>query len=145
MKPKITWVIIGNARKIRVLAHQGPGNGLIAVADQQWHAPKITESKDRAGVVHSSAGPGIAAVQQTNSKLVHDTRFAKEAVSHLSAAYLSRKFDRLIVVAGPHMLGLIRENLDAPLRAVLIGEIPKDLSAQSLTDIETHLGELMAV
>ena len=145
MKPIITWVVVGNARTISVLAHQGSGNGLTAVADQQWHAPEIAASKDRAGVGHSIAGPGIAAVEQTDSKLVHDTRFAKEAVSHLSAAYLSKKFDRLIVVAGPYMLGLLRENLDAPLREALIGDIPKDLSAQSLTDIETHLGELMAV
>jgi len=49
------------------------------------------------------------------------------------------------LVSGPHMIGLLRAEIDGPLSAALLGEIPKDLSAQSLDQIETHLGELIAI
>lgn len=145
MKPIVTWVVLANAKTVRVVAHNGPGKGLTALAGEIWHATEILTANDKAGFGHSIAGPGVAAVQQTNRKLVHDTLFAKEVIDHLSKDCVSKKFDRLILISGPHMLGILRASLDGPLRAALVGEIPKDLSAQSLIDVETHLGEFIAV
>ena len=145
MRPIVTWVVLANAETIRVVAHNGPGKGLTALAGKKWQAPEILAPNDKAGVGHSIAGPGVAAVRQTNRKLVSDTLFAKEVVDHLSKDCVSKKFDRLILISGPHMLGMLRASLDGPLRAALVGEIPKDLSAQSLTDVEAHLGEFIAV
>ena len=145
MKPVVTWVVLANARAIRVLSHQGQGNGLTALAGQCWHAPEASMPRDKAGIGHSIAGPGVAAVEQKNATKINDIRFAKEVIAKLSEAYLAKKFDRLILISGPHMLGLLRANIDVPLRAALIGEIAKDLSAQSLTQIEIHLGQLIAI
>ncbi|MGB7242645.1 MAG: host attachment protein [Sulfitobacter sp.] len=145
MKPIVTWVILANARIIRVLSHQGPGKGLAAMADKCWHATEASRPRDKAGMGHSIAGPGVAAVEQTDAKLINDTRFAKEVMAHLSQAYVAKAFDRLILISGPHMLGLMRAEMDAPLHKPLVGEIPKDLSAQSLAQVEAHLGELIAI
>lgn len=145
MKPIVTWVVLANARSARVYAHLGPGNGLTAVSDQNWQAPEVRMPRDKASVGHSIGGPGVSAVAQTQPKELADSHFAKEIVEGLSEARLRKRFDRLILIAGPHMMGLLRANLDAPLSAALIGDIAKDLSAQPLGDIETHLGELIAV
>lgn len=145
MKPFVTWVVLANARSARVYAHLGPGNGLTAVSDRNWQAPEIPMPRDKAGVGHSIGGPGVSAVTNTQPKELADNRFAKDVVKGLSEARLGKRFDRLILISGPHMMGLLRANLDAQLSAVLIGEIPKDLSAQPLGDVETHLGELIAV
>lgn len=145
MKPVVTWVVVANARAARVLAHLGPGKGVSAVSNQSWQAPEAPMLRDKAGIGHSIAGPGVAAVEQTQPQALNDSRFAKDVIGHLSEACLAKKFDRLILISGPYMLGLLRSNLDAPLRAALLGEIPKDLSAQPLEDVETHLGKLIAV
>jgi protein required for attachment to host cells len=145
MKPVVTWVVLANVRAAKVYVHRGPGNGLTAVGDQSWQAQDVPTPRDKPGIGHSIGGPGVSAVEQTSPKELADNRFAKDVAADLSIARLANRFDRLILICGPHMLGLLRANLDAPLTAALLGEIPKDLSAQSLSDIETHLGELIAV
>ena len=145
MKPIVTWIVLANARSARVLANSGPGKGLSAVGDQHWQAPEAGTPNDRAGVGHSSAGPGISAVEQTDRQAMNDAEFARDVANHLSTALAAKRFDRLVLVAGPHMLGLLRAHLNESVRASVLGEIPKDLSAQSLSNLETHLGELIAV
>lgn len=145
MKPTIVWIVLATARTARVVTHQGLGKGLTALAGKNWHTAEVTLPRGKAGVGHSSAGHGIAAVEQRDAKQINDTRFAKEFVARLVKDYLAKKFDRLILVSGPHILGLLCAEINSPLVADLIGEIPKDLSAQSLDQIETHLGELIAV
>lgn len=145
MKPVVTWVVLANTRTAKVLAHHGPGKGLTPVRGKTWNAPDASLPRDKAGVGHSIGGPAVSAVAQTHPQNLVDMRFAKDVVGHMSKAHLEKQFDRLILLAGPHMLGLLRANLDAALRAVLLGEIPKDLSNQPLSDVENQLGELIAV
>lgn len=145
MKPVITWIVLANARSTRVVTHQGPGKGLAALDGKIWYADKPSEPRDQAGVGHSIAGPGIAAVEQSDARLINDTRFAKKIVAQLSKDYQAKSFDRLILVSGPHMLGLLRAEIDGVLKRALIGAIAKDLSAQPMEKIETHLGELIAI
>lgn len=145
MKPVVTWVLLANARSAKVVVHRGPGKGLAAVGGQTWDAPETSLPRDKAGVGHSIAGPGVAAVEQTNPQDINDERFAKTVIEHVKTAYTAKRFDRLILIAGPHMLGLLRANLDASLRGVLLGEMPKDLFNQPLNAVETHLGELIAI
>ncbi len=145
MKPIVTWVVLANARAARVYAHLGSGNGLTAISDQSWQTREVSMPRDKPGVGHSICGPGALAVKQILPKELVDDRFAKDVVADLSVARLNNRFDRLILICGPYMLRLLRANLDAHLIATLLGEIPKDLSTQSLSNIETHLGELIAV
>jgi protein required for attachment to host cells len=126
-------------------ANLGPGKGLTALGDQNWQAPEVSFPRDKAGFGHSIGGPGVSAVAHIQPKELADSRFAKDIAQGLSKARVGKRFDRLILISGPHMMGLLRANLDAPLSAVLIGEIPKDLSAQPLSEVEIHLGELIAV
>lgn len=143
MKPIVTWILLANARAGRVLEHTGPGKGLTPLGGQEWTADKPRAHRDKAGVGHSIAGPGVAAVEQPNLQKLNDAQFAKQLIEHLSKAFRVKKFDRLILIAGPHMLGLLRQELGAPLCAVLVGEIPKDLSLRPLSEVERHLGELI--
>ena len=50
----------------------------------------------------------------------------------------------MIVAAGPHMLGLLRDVLGAPLRAVLIGEIDKDFTHQSTDALLAKVNTIIA-
>jgi protein required for attachment to host cells len=145
MKPIITWVVLANAKATRVLSHQGPGKGLTVVAGKKWQSDKANLPRDKAGVGHSIGGPGVAAVEQSDARLLKDTRFAKEIVADLSKDYQAKRYHRLILASGPHMLGLLRGEIEGPLRKALMGEIPKDLSAIPLDQVEKHLGELIAV
>ncbi|MFK7938781.1 MAG: host attachment protein [Roseovarius sp.] len=145
MKPIVNWIVLANARTAKVFENRGPGKGLVEHAGASWQADALTEPRDKAGRGHSIAGPGTAAVEQTDHQLQSDIRFARDVSDHLLRALSDHAFDRLVVVAGPHMLGLLRAQMDGRLRDVTVGEIAKDLLAQPTAKLEEHIGELIAV
>ena len=61
--------------------------------------------------------------------------FAREVAQNIEAARVAHEFDRLVIVAGPRMLGLLREELPQSCRDMLAAEVGKDLSAQDAAAI----------
>jgi len=58
----------------------------------------------------------------------HDLElFAKEVAKRIDAERVANAFDRLVIVAPPKMLGLIRRSLSTQSQALLAGEVPKDI------------------
>jgi protein required for attachment to host cells len=57
--------------------------------------------------------------------------FAKEVAQKIDNDRVKREFDRLVIVAGPRMLGLLRQELPDTCKSVLAGEISKDLAQHS--------------
>ncbi|MEO1138199.1 MAG: host attachment protein [Pseudomonadota bacterium] len=145
MKPVVTWVVVANGRDAKVLENRGPGKGLDLLARKGWQAESVRIPDDKPGVGHSIAGPGVSAVEQTDTRLQTETKFAKHVLQELSNALRAKEFDRLIIACGPHMLGLFRAHLEDDLRSVVIGEIAKDFSAQPIHVLEARLGDFIAV
>lgn len=58
------------------------------------------------------------------------TLFAKEVARHIETSRARNEFDRLVLVAGPKMLGLLRQSLSSPTQSMLFGEISKDIIRQ---------------
>ena len=65
------------------------------------------------------------------SSVQHElTLFAKEVAQRIDADRARNEFDKLVLVAGPKMLGLLRQSLPTPSQSLLAGEISKDLVHQ---------------
>ena len=58
------------------------------------------------------------------------TLFAKEVARRIETDRARNEFDRLVLVAGPKMLGLLRQSLSSPTQSMLAGEISKDILRQ---------------
>nr|WP_298717487.1 host attachment protein [uncultured Steroidobacter sp.] len=58
------------------------------------------------------------------------TLFAKEVARKIETDRARNEFDRLVLVAGPKMLGLLRQALSGPTHSMLAGEISKDILRQ---------------
>ncbi len=56
-------------------------------------------------------------------------RFARQIAAALDAAKRKNEFDRIVLVAGPHFIGLLRSALPEAVRATLVAEVRKDLLA----------------
>lgn len=88
---------------------------------------------DRAGRRFGGAQGGNGAahhhgVDGERSTLKHDlTLFAKEVGRRVDADRVNHKFDKLVIVAPPKMLGLIRQSISTSLQSMIAGEVPKDL------------------
>jgi protein required for attachment to host cells len=65
------------------------------------------------------------------STVLHElTLFAKEVARKIETDRARNEFDRLVLMAGPKMLGLLRQSLSSPTQSMLAGEISKDILRQ---------------
>lgn len=143
MRHAVTWVVMANARAVKVLENRGPGDGLrpldrLTLLADPAPRPRVFRGDD----IFGSRPPGrdpLAMERKT------DARFARTIVQRLTDCFLAKDFDYIVLVAGPHMLGLLRVELAGDLRPVLAGEIPNDLSNQPPHALEMQVGEIIPV
>jgi len=82
------------------------------------------------GMSHSGGAPQTHhhGVDGERSTEIHDlSLFAKAVAQRIDAERASNSFDRLVIIASPKVLGLLRKALPAQSEAALAAEIPKDL------------------
>jgi protein required for attachment to host cells len=83
------------------------------------HAP--AQGGRRGAVAHHSTG------NERNPRKVEARRFARRIAEALDEERRHDRYDRLILMAGPAFLGLLREEMPAAVHAMLTAEISKDL------------------
>lgn len=147
MKSPITWIAIVDNGHARTVEHSG--HDLTPVPEFSFDAIKMRDrdvSAERPGRVHESHGPGRSAVEpHITPKELAARAFIDFIVDGLDRASDEGRFDRLILIAAPKALGLLREKLTPALRAKVIGELSKDLANLPLRDLKSHLSDLLHV
>jgi protein required for attachment to host cells len=82
---------------------------------------------DRPGRRFGGTDGNRHAVDGERSTELHQMElFALEVARTIDSARTRHEFDRLVLIAGPRMLGLLRKALPAPCRSVVAAEVPKD-------------------
>ncbi|MBU2807361.1 MAG: host attachment protein [Acidithiobacillus ferrooxidans] len=144
----VTWVLVSNAAEARLFKNEGCNTGLHLVQD--WQHPDSRKHQDElvtdaGGRVQQSfaagARPGIE--WQTSPKEAEMLQFANELATYLGAARKQNAFQHLVLVASPHVLGLLREKLDAPTSAMISGTLSKDYTYVGIEELSKHLAEVM--
>lgn len=91
---------------------------------------------DKAGRGNDSSGRGRHGVDGERSTRRHLLElFARQVATQVDEARKRNEFNKLVLVAGPRLLGLLREGLPVPSRALVVAEIDKDLAYQDLDAI----------
>jgi len=65
--------------------------------------------------------------------------FAQKIAAELELARRDNRFERLIVMAEPGFLGVLREALPSSVKSTVIAEVPKDLAQQPESSVRAHL------
>jgi protein required for attachment to host cells len=108
------------------------------------HPPSREWGTDRPGRSFESVGGARHAMEPRVD--LHDEageRFAKYLVRHLTDAAAAGRFERLVLVASPGFLGALRQYLPENLRAKVVGEIDKDLTASPAERLNEALAEVL--
>lgn len=145
MKPNKTWIVIADAKTVRIAVNDGPGKGVYGLSTQGLRAPEVTELSDAPGMTNAAVGPNRGGISDPDLKGQASAAFAEDIVTYLDVTLRDGQFQRLVLVAAPAMLGLLRQKLTDPLKAVLRADIPKDLTHLPLDDLPAHLADVMAV
>lgn len=70
-----------------------------------------------------------------DSSQIEEDSFAAGTADLLNRQVLGGQIGKLIVIAAPRTLGELRKHYHQKLSAVLVGEIPKDLTGHSAQEI----------
>jgi len=137
------WILVVNQAEAQIYsATRLPGSLSLVQSltheDGAAHARDLTS--DAPGRVHDRMGSARHSMEpDTGVKEEQRRRFVKEVVDRLQAARLKGRFDQLVLLAAPAVLGVIRKTLAGDLERAVIREIPKDVIGQGLDKIELQL------
>ena len=148
MKKAVTWVLVADGARARILSAGGWGSGLSPVSqavDGDRRASR-EQGTDRPGRVHDRSGPGRHAMEpRVDWHEFEKQQFAKRMAVHLNRAAQQKAFDRLVLVAPPKALGDLRAALDKRTSELILAELDKDLTGKSERDLAKHLEKVMPV
>lgn len=149
MKKTITWILVADGARARVFKNDGPGKGMQPAMDGEFRheTPRSSEiGADRPGRVHESANSARHAMENpVDWHRFEKEKFAKEMARLLDQASLDGAYERLVLVAPPKTLGDLRGALGAGTRKKVIGEIDKDLTQATPTELVTQLSTVFPV
>lgn len=94
---------------------------------------------------HNHGGPGAPGFDTgaTANKVEQERiRFARHIVAALGAEWASGTHDRIIIAAGPKMLGQLRDSMPKALHAHVAAELHKDLMKIPVHDLASHFTEV---
>jgi len=139
------WIVVADQSKARIFTVDNPRGPLQEVAElvhPEGRERTQELTTDLPGRTFDSSGLGgrHAMVTPADPKEQESIRFAKQVAEHVRAGCKQGHCNRLLLVAGPHFLGLLREYLNA-LNGVEITEIGKNLGQYSSHEIRSHLPE----
>lgn len=108
-----------------------------------------THEEGLAEITHTKAeltAAGIAHVQGHSPKEgAERVHLGKHAAKMLAAEWAKGGYDRIVLVAGPKMLGEIRQDLPKALHAHIAAELHKDLVKIPLHDLPGHFAGAVSV
>jgi protein required for attachment to host cells len=134
-----TWVVIADGEKALFVENitdaEDPNLVVVSVEEQEAQ----DRPTDRAGR-RSDPGPNQkSAVEEPDWKSHAKSLFVQDLANLLNRKGLKGKFSRLVLVASPHVLGLLRRRLHSEVLAKVVAEVDKTLTNHPLHKVEQVL------
>jgi protein required for attachment to host cells len=140
-----TWILVANSGKATLFTADSPTAPLIELTTFDNPVVRLKQkdiTSDRPGRSFDSHGEGRHAMAvEVSPKEQEQVRFAKIIVERLEKGRMENAFGRLVVVAAPEFLGMLRENYSAPLNSLLSLEIDKDYVSMNAKELRAQLPE----
>ena len=142
MSQQTTWVVIANgsnAKFFRVVKF--PKIEEFEVFEHPASRLRNQDLvSDQAGRTFESVGTARSAYEaHVDPHHVELLKFARLLGERLTEEKRKQSFSRLYLMANPSFLGLLRPHLDHSTKEALVAEVGKDMTEQSVDEIEKHL------
>ncbi len=138
-----TWILIAHRSGARVYQTLATNAGLTLVDNIEHAQGRLQNHEletDRPGRSHDSLGDqrhGMSTEQSPTEHLA--IGFAAELAARMKTAHEAKRFDKLVLVAGPKFLGHLRDELDKHTAAAVSASLNKDLGEIPEHELATHL------
>lgn len=139
------WILAANSSQATIFKAGSPTAPLVeftTLENPEARAKQMDLASDRPGRTFDSFGAGRhAKASEVEPKEQEQIRFAKSVAERLEQGRLANAFERLVLVAAPAFLGLLRTNLSAPLKSLVSLELDKDYTALRPDELRARLPE----
>lgn len=146
-----TWILVAHEAGARIFDSRGSGKGLAlveAIEHPEGRARDRDIASDRPGRSFRKDSGDPRRASMSRSEGPHDravSDFARALADKLRRARVQDEFERLVLVAPPRFLGLLRSSLDGPTSQLVVGSVHKDLASSNEAELIGHLGEVIVV
>ncbi|MGB5547404.1 MAG: host attachment protein [Polyangiales bacterium] len=146
-----TWILVAHEAGARVFANDGRGEGLTLVESMDHPKGRARDrdiDSDRPGRSFRKDSGDARRASMGKSEGPHDRAvadFARLLADKLRHARVQNQYQRLVLVAPPRFLGLLRASLDGPTSQLVLASIHKDLASSKEAELIKHLGEVILI
>ncbi len=142
-----TWILIAHRSGARVFEAQPPHRSLTLLEHIDHPQGRLQSQEldsDRPGRSHDSLGGQRHGMSSEQSRTEHlAVAFAAELAARLKTAHEAKRYEKLVLVAGPKMLGHLRDALDRQTAAVVSASLDKDLGEIPDHELASHLTDVL--
>ena len=147
-RPSTMWVLVADRARARLFAAEWPELEEFREVQDFAHPegaahPRDVEA-DGPGRLYEASGPKHAADRRTDFKHQTATEFARELVGELQAGKDANTYGRLVLIAPALFLGVLREQVSAPIRNLIVADLDKDLTQAGVDAIKSEVSGLIA-
>jgi len=139
------WVVVADRASAKIFSVATPTAQFKAIETLEYPAGRMRArdiDADRPGRSFQSAGTKRHGMERsTDAKKQTAAAFARQVAARLESARVQDGLARLILVAAPEFLGLLRDNLSAETRDLVQAEFDLNLSGMKPGEIRAHLPE----
>ena len=140
--PSGTWIVVADGRRALFLRNDGdetyPNLHTERVFDHE--NPRTREQgTDRPGRYADTPQAHRSALEETDWHQQEEQRFLGRVADLLKEGVYAGTYKKIVLVAPPAALGVLRKALDRQVLDHVIAEIAKDLTNQPVPDIEQAL------
>ncbi|RCK42647.1 host attachment protein [Thalassospira xiamenensis] len=142
---KNQWILVADGGKAHVIAvtRDAEGRHLETVEEMRADnrsSQEIASDKPGRGFANPAGNQQRHAMPPASDPHEHAQKeFVDDVVRYLADECKQGRFDNLIVIAPPKVMGEVRTKMPKPLAEALDGEIVKDLTNVPLGDLPRHL------
>ncbi len=142
-----TLIVVADASRARLLVadrNKSTFHEILTLAHPEGRLHESEITSDLPGRTFDSHGTGRHSMEQpVSAKQQERINFAKQIARQLDEVNSKVSFDKLILIAAPAMLGLLRDNLKNEITKKVTLEIDKDLTQHSIEQIQNQLPEFL--
>ncbi|CAN7451346.1 host attachment family protein [Rhizobium sp. LjRoot30] len=145
--PWKSWVVVCDGAKALILRNDGDADLINLKVVDTLTQPNDKTSEigtDRPGRAYSPPGVSRSAMEETDWHAQAEEDFLKEVAGRITDIASKAETQRIVLVAPPTALGILRQSLGPAAGTAITAEIPKDYAQMPVPEIEKNLLRLAA-
>ncbi|MGQ0622698.1 MAG: host attachment protein [Panacagrimonas sp.] len=144
----VTWVLLADSSRALLYSVGTETKAWTLVKEYTHAASRVSEgglTTDQPGRTHGSVAQGARSAMEskTSPKDVEFGRFANELAGVLHDGHGQNAYNRIVLVAPPHFLGLLRKAINDTVSKLIVETFDKDYLHLSEKEMRAHLDPLI--